>query len=192
MSAKFNIIIFTKNIIDLNWLLGVVQARSLNASFNEIESVENWEYDDLQIHACESDINEILGLLEEGRIISVSGVVNSSKFVVILNKVENIYETSISLDTKNIDYLDSNMLDELNQPIYDEVSNMLLSPEMVNDLLVSAIGVEVIVDYYEDFEKLNLNSYNVVRWVLGTCMTSRNHSLKDYKQVSTNVWDKIT
>ncbi|KWX81031.1 hypothetical protein AMQ84_01345 [Paenibacillus riograndensis] len=191
MSAKFNIIIFTKNVIDLNWLLGVVKVKGLNANINEIESVENWEFEDLQIHACENDTKEILGLLEEGRIISIIGEVNSNKFAVMLSKIENIYEIRVSLDTKHIVYLDSDMLDELTQPIYDEVSNILLSSEMVDSLLISALGVEVIVDYYDDFQKMNLNSYNVVRWVFGTHKTRSNHSLKGYRQVSTNIWDKI-
>lgn len=192
MSAKFNIIIFSKNVIDLNWLLGVVQAKGLNATINEIESVANWDFDDLQIHACENDTNEISGLLEEGRIILISGEVNSNKFVVILSKIEDIYETRVSLDTKNIVYLDSDILNELTQPIYDEVSNILLSSEMVNNLLISALGVEVIVDYYDDFQKMNLNSYNVVRWVFGMQETTNKHNLKGYKQVTFDIWDKVT
>ncbi len=84
------------------------------------------------------------------------------------------------------------MLDELTQPIYDEVSNILLSPMIVNNSLVSAIGVEVIVDYYDDFQKMNLNSYNVVRWVFGMQETTNKHNLKSYKQVTADIWDKVT
>ncbi|WP_379143175.1 hypothetical protein [Paenibacillus sp. sgz500992] len=192
MSAKFNIIVFTKNVINLNWLLGVVQGRGLNPTINEIESVENWDFEDLQIHACETDTVEIIGLLEAGRIISISGEVNSIKFVVMLSKLDNTYETRFSLDTKNIIYLDSDLLDELTQPIYDEVSKILLSPKMVNELLVSALGVEVIVDYYDDIHEMNLNSHNVVRWVFGIQKPRTNLSLKGYGQVSANIWDKVT
>ncbi|OMD48445.1 hypothetical protein BSK56_11775 [Paenibacillus borealis] len=192
MSAKFNIIVFTKNVINLNWLLGVVQGRGLNPTINEIESVENWDFEDLQIHAYETDTVEIIGLLEAGRIISISGEINSIKFVVMLSKLENTYETRFSLDTKNIIYLDSDLLDELTQPIYDEVSKILLSPKMVNELLVSALGVEVIVDYYDDIHEMNLNSHNVVRWVFGIQKPRTNLSLKGYGQVSANIWDKVT
>ncbi|OMD89839.1 hypothetical protein BSK49_10750 [Paenibacillus odorifer] len=192
MSAKFNAIIFTKNVIDLNCLLRVVQVKGLEATINEIESVENWDFGDLQIHACESSTNEITVLLEEGRIISINGKISSNKFVVILSKIGNIYETSISLDTKNITYLNCDTLDELTRPFYDEISDILLSTEMANNLIVSALGVEVIVEYYDDFFKLYLNSHNVVRWVLGIHETRRNYSLKGYKQVATNIWDKVT
>ncbi|MEK3770850.1 hypothetical protein MKY14_20110 [Paenibacillus sp. FSL R5-0887] len=82
MSANFNAIIFTKNVIELNWLLRVVQVKGLKA-INEIESVENWDFGDLQIHACESSTNEIIVLLKEGRIISINGKISSNKFVVI-------------------------------------------------------------------------------------------------------------
>lgn len=192
MSAKFNVITFTKSVIDLNWLFGVMQAKGLDAHINEIESVENWDFDNLQTHTFENSANGIVGLLEEGRIILIDGEANSNKFVVMLSKIENIYETRVSIDTKNIVYLDSDMLDECTQPIYEEVSDILLSPELVNKLLVSALGVEVLVDYCDDFHKISLNSHNVVRWVFGIQATIGERSPKGYKKVTANIWDKIT
>jgi hypothetical protein len=192
MGAKFNIVIFTRNVISLNWLFEVVQTMGINVTLKEIIFVENWEFENLQIHACESDTNQVYELLKEGRIISISGDVNSNNFVLMLSKEENIYETSISLDTKNLVYLDSDIIDETTQPFYDGVSRILLSPEMVNDLLISALGVEVIVDYSDDLEKINLKSYNVMRWVLGIQKSRTNHNLKGYRQISANIWDKVT
>lgn len=192
MSANINLIIFTKKMIDLNWLLGIIKQKGFNASINEIESVENWDFDDMQIHSCEIETKEIIVLLEEGRVISINGNISNNNFTVILNKIGNIYEMSVSLDTKNISYLDSDTIDELTRSFYDEVSEMLISPEMVNYLIVSALGVEVIVEYYEDVHKLCLNSHNVVRWVFGIDKKNSNYSLKGYKQVAVNIWDKVT
>lgn len=192
MAANFNIVLFTKSVIDLHWLLGLVQKRGYNANINQIESIDNWEFDDLKTHSHEEDTTGIQELLEESRIILIRGEVNSNKFVVILNKNEAIYETTVSLDTKFIDYLDSNTLNGSTKLIYDEVSNILLSSEMVDNLLVSALGVEVIVDYDDDFNKMYLDSYNVVRWVFGTLETTGKRYLNGYIQVAADIWDKET
>lgn len=192
MSANIDLIIFTKKMIDLNWLLSIVQNKGFNTSINKIESVRNWDFDDMQIHSCESETKEIIELLEVGRIILINGIVSNNEFVVILNKTENVYETSVSLDTKKFPYFDSDMLDERTLPFYDEVSEVLLSPEMVNNLIVSALGVEVLVNYNDDVHELCLNSYNVVRWVFGIDKKISNHSLKGYRQVTPHILHKIT
>ncbi|MFF2014926.1 hypothetical protein [Paenibacillus sp. NPDC058177] len=192
MSANINLIIFTKKMIDLNWLLSIIQQKGFNASINEIESVENWDFDDMQIHFCEIETKEITVLLEKGRIITINGIISNNNFALILNKTGNIYETSVSLATKNYSYLDSDTIDEFTRPFYDEVSEVLLFSEMVNNLIVSALGVEVIVEYNDDVHELCLNSHNVVRWVFGFDKKISNHSLKGYRQVAPHIWDKVT
>ena len=190
MSAKFNIITFTNSVIDLNWLLRVVQKKGCKANLNKIESIENWDFDDLQIYACEGGLEEIVKQVEEGRIILIGGELNTIKFVVMLSKIKNIYETRFSLDTKEFVYLDSDLLDEVTRPIYDEISNILLSSEMATNLLVSALGAEAIVEYCDDYNKISLNSYNVVRWVCGRQEANIKLILKGYKQVNADVWDR--
>jgi hypothetical protein len=190
VSAKFNIIAFTNSVIDLNWLFRVVQKKGCKANLNKIESIENWDFDDLQIHACEGGSEAIMRQVEEGRIILIGGELNTIKFVVMLSKIKNIYETRFSLDTKEFVYLDSDLLDEVTRPIYDEISHILLSSEMATNLLVSALGAEAIVDYCDDYNKISLNSYNVVRWVFGRQEANNKLILKGYKQVNADVWDR--
>ncbi|MFD1907392.1 hypothetical protein ACFSQ7_30780 [Paenibacillus rhizoplanae] len=83
-----------------------------------------------------------------------------------MSKSEEVYETSISIDTQHIDYLDDT-LNERNQPFYDELSAVLLSSELVNDFLIAALGVEVVVEYDADRNKMMRNSHNVLKWVFG-------------------------
>ncbi|WNS45873.1 hypothetical protein [Paenibacillus sp. MMS20-IR301] len=188
VSANFNIVMFTKSKINLNRLLGVVHEKGFNPLFTKIKSVGNWDFEDLQIHKQESDPAEINMLMDSGRITLIFGAVQSIKFVVILNKLETIYETSISFDTKNMDYLDNNTLNDKSRPVYDEITSILLRSGMVNDLLISALGVEVIVDYIDNFNKIILNSHNVMRWVGG--IEKDISEIKGYKQVSAGIWDK--
>ncbi|AIQ58071.1 hypothetical protein [Paenibacillus borealis] len=190
MAANFNVITFTKSIINLSWLLKVLQERGYDANINQIESIGNWEFNDLINHPHDVEIAEVLALLEKGRIILIFGEVQSNKFVMMLSKTGTIYETGVSLDTKYIDYLDSDTLNDVTRPIYDEISNVLLSSEMVNNLLVSALGVEVVVDYDEDFHKMHLDSHNVVRWVFGTEEGLGEHNLMGYTRVAAGIWDR--
>lgn len=190
MAANFNVITFTKSIIDLSWLFEAVQERGYNANINQIESIGNWEFNDLINHPQDVEIAEVLELLEKDRIILIFGEIQSFKFVVMLSKTDTIYETRVSLDTKYIDYLDSDTLNDVTRPIYDEISNVLLSSEMVNNLLVSALGVEVVVDYDEDFNKMDLDSRNVVRWVLGAEESASERNPKGYMRVAAGVWDR--
>ncbi|MEK3685852.1 hypothetical protein [Paenibacillus sp. FSL R10-2736] len=191
MAANFNVITFTKSIIDLSWLFEAVQERGYNANINQIESIGNWEFNDLINHPHDVEIAEVLELLEMGRIILIFGEVQSIKIVMRLSKTGTTYETGLSLDTKYIDYLDSDTLNDVTRPIYDEISNLLLSSEMVNNLLVSALGVEVVVDYDEDFYKMHLDSHNVVRWVLGTEEGVGERDLMGYTRVAAGIWDRI-
>ncbi|MEK5493828.1 hypothetical protein MKZ24_24345 [Paenibacillus sp. FSL R7-0297] len=190
MAANFNVITFTKRIIDLSWLLKVLQGRGYDANINQIESIGNWEFNDLINHPQDVEIAEVLELLEKGRILLIFGEIQSFKFVVMLSKTDTIYETRVSLDTKYIEYLDSDTLNDVTRPIYDEISNVLLSSEMVNKLLVSALGVEVVVDYDEDFNKMYLDSHNVVRWVFGTQEGAGKRDLMGYTRVAAGVWDR--
>ncbi|MFD2877445.1 hypothetical protein ACFTAO_17730 [Paenibacillus rhizoplanae] len=43
----------------------------------------------------------------------------------------------------------------------------LLSSELVNDFLIAALGVEVVVEYDADRNKMMRNSHNVLKWVFG-------------------------
>jgi hypothetical protein len=192
MAANFNVITFTKSIIDLSWLFEAVQERGYNANINQIESIGNWEFNDLINHPHDVEIAEVLELLEMGRIILIFGEVQSIKIVMRLSKTGTTYETGLSLDTKYIDYLDCDTLNDVTRPIYDEISNLLLSSKMVNNLLVSALGVEVVVDYDEDFNKMYLNSHNVVRWVFGTQEGEGERNLMGYTRVGADVWDRET
>lgn len=80
---------------------------------------------------------------------------------------EGIYLTSIAINTQHLDYLDDT-LNERSQPFYDALSNLLLSSELMNDFLVAALGVEVVVDYHTDPNKMMRNSHNVVKWIFNT------------------------
>ncbi|WP_342549369.1 hypothetical protein NST69_11550 [Paenibacillus sp. FSL P2-0089] len=84
-----------------------------------------------------------------------------------MSKSEGIYLISIAINTQYLDYLDDK-LNERNQPVYDALSNLLLSSELVNDFLIAALGVEVVVDYDADRNKMILNSHNVVKWLFNT------------------------
>ncbi|WP_338019667.1 bacteriocin immunity protein [Paenibacillus piscarius] len=135
---------------------------------NHIESIRNWEYEDTRTHAIQGALADPLAtLLDEGRIIWIQGEAKLNKFVVSLSKSVEIYETSISIDTRHLDYLDD-ALNERNRPVYDELSNLLLSSEIANDLLVAALGVEVMVDYDTDTNKMMLHSHNVEKWLFNT------------------------
>lgn len=165
IAANFNIALYSRDIIDYDKLLRILQDQGFKPTINHIESIRNWEYEDARTHTIQGMLADpFAALLEKGRIIWIQGEAKLNRFVVFLSKSEEVYETSISIDTQHIDYLDDT-LNERNQPFYDEISSILLSSELVNDFLVAALGVEVMVDYDTDTIKMMRNSHNVLKWV---------------------------
>lgn len=165
IAANFNIVLYSRNLIDPDKLLSIVRDKGLEPVINHIESIRNWEYEDARTHTIQGMLAApFAALLEEGRIIWIQGEAKLNRFVVLLSKSEEVYETRISIDTRHIDYLDDT-LNERNKPFYDALSNLLLSSGLVNDFLVAALGVEVVVDYHIDPNKMMRNSHNVLKWV---------------------------
>ncbi|WP_341347428.1 hypothetical protein [Paenibacillus sp. FSL H3-0469] len=165
IAANFNIVIYSRDIIDPDKLLRIVRDKGFAPAIKQIESIRNWEYEDSRTLTIQGMLTDPLtALLEEGRIILIQGEAKLNRFVVLLSKSEEVYETRISIDTRHIDYLDDT-LNERNQPFYDALSNLLLSSELSNDFLVAALGVEVVVDYHTDPNKMMRNSHNVLKWV---------------------------
>lgn len=169
IAANFNIVLYSRNLIDPNKLLRIVRDKGFEPAINHIESIKNWEHEDLRTHTIQGtragSLTAIVeDLLDDGRIIWIQGEATLNRFVVSLSKSEEIYETSISIDTRYIDYLDDT-LNERNQPVYEELSTLLLSSELAKDFIIAALGVEVIVNYDSDRNKMMHNSHNVEKWI---------------------------
>lgn len=168
IAANFNIVLYSRDLIDPDKLLRIVRDKGVEPVIKHIESIRNWEYEDRRTHTIQGALADTFAdLLDEGRIIWIQGEAKLNRFVVSLSKSEEIYETSISIDTRHIDYLDDR-LNERNQQVYYELSNLLLSSELADDFLVAALGVEVMVDYDIDTNKMILNSHNVAKWIFNT------------------------
>lgn len=168
IAANFNIALYSRDLIDPDKLLRIVRDKGFEPVINHIESIKNWEYEDSSTHTIQGMLAApFAALLEKGRIIWIQGEAKLNRFVVFLSKSKGIYLTSIAINTQYLDYLDDT-LNERNQPVYDALSNLLLSSELVNDFLIAALGVEVVVDYDADRNKMILNSHNVVKWLFNT------------------------
>lgn len=168
IAANFNILLYSRDLIDPDKLLRIVQDKGVEPVIKHIESTRNWEYEDLRTHTIPGAMGDpIVALLEEGRIIWIQGEAKLNRFVVFISRQEEVYETSISIDSQHMDYL-VDRLNERNQQVYYELSNLLLSSELADDFLVAALGVEVMVDYDTDTNKMILNSHNVAKWIFNT------------------------
>lgn len=191
MSAKFNVVTFTDRMIDLSWLVKLAQDNGLNINITQIESIKNWDFEDLINHKAKVNLNEIMQWLDNGRIVLLSGEMNTNSLGIMISKIRNVYETIFSMDTKYFSQLDDNVINDATKNIYDELSSIILSHEDVYGLLYSALGVEVVVNYFENFNELYQNSYNVVRWLIGKQEVTGMNNLNGYKQVAHSIWDKM-
>jgi len=191
MSANFNVITFTDSLIDLNWLIRVTKEKGMNTSITKVESVKNWGFEELATHDVKISFNEMIRLLDNERIIIVGGKCGTYKCAMIICKVNNVYETSFSIDTAYKQILDSDTINEEIKPFYDEISNIIQSPGNVFEgLLYAAMGVEVVLNYSANSEEFFHNNHNVLRWLFGKQKLAESSYLKDYQQVSSGIWDK--
>ncbi len=163
MAAKVELCFASKQYIDLNCILVLLNALGQDITSQHIVTYPDWT---LPVNAKEKiDESEIELHVTKGRIIFVEGICNKIDFGIQEYSEQDVFFHLLWVDTKFDPSLDADILSDRNASFYDSLTDMLLS-KLGNRLIFAALGSEMVVEYSLDFPAMIENSFNVLRWVV--------------------------
>lgn len=192
MSAKLNIVLFSKDVINIEKIIEFLKVMGLSISIQKVETIKNWDYDNLQERSFRVNTASIKNIIESGDILLLKGLVNSIyNFGLIINRVDDkVYELRCSIDTNLLKYLDKDILDSSNKSFYESISEVLLVEGIFSELLFASIGVESEIKFEKQFEDILTKSHNILRWIVPSRDMADFLGSSGFVETSPSIWDK--
>ncbi|NFG40692.1 hypothetical protein FC789_05710 [Clostridium botulinum] len=191
MGATIDLNIVSKKNIRIEQIIKLLTNKfKLNIEINNIDIMDNWEYE----HVMNIfEVNKVQKYIEESKIANIEFFVsNKCNAGCQIQKIDNVYETNIWIDTTNFGYLDCDIINDENKSFYDKVINLVLDSVKEYDIVISSLGVETIFEYSDDICEVIDESENIIVWIItgNSPKTINNYYLKENVELDTRIFIK--
>lgn len=165
MAAVMEINILSEKLIKIKELFDILSKKyNLEMKVNNAEAMDNWEYENI-IKLSNQD--NILEYIENNKIVIFElSIYDKYRAGCQIEKIDDVYLMCLWIDTFNLEYLDSNMLNEENKRIYESITNEVIKWIDKYKIIITSIGIETMFVYNKDINKIINKSSSVTRWII--------------------------
>lgn len=189
MSANFNITIYSKSIIGLSLIVGIVHSEMGEIDSLNVEKIDDWDYSNQSPLEISDDFQNIDKYIFDKKIVisnfRLNGKCRCGYRCYSIN--DNLFETTLWFNLKGLEYLDVDQINNNNKIFYDAATTKLIKHFVNLSMILVAMGVETNVSFVNSIEEVVLSSSNVNRWVVLDGEIDLNRlSLENFIFVDTN------
>lgn len=167
MGAVVESIIYSTKIVSFKSVIDKIEELGFSVSLEQIDLIDNWEYSNHE-SLNKTEIDRINKEITNRRIVIIEFDVNNKwRCGCHMQRINDfIYETCIWLNTKNLEFLDTDRITIKNKKFYDKATEEIVKIIAQKKIQIACIGVETIVSYDDSVFNIISLSKNVMRWIL--------------------------
>ena len=185
MGVNIDIDVYTRKIIDFSSINEFINKEGLSITIKQVESIKDWEYNNLKKLSIEIDDNIIAEELNKKNIILIYAIANNTANcgVQIEYNKYGFYEYGFYLDRNSIGIDTKKSL-----ALYNKITKAINELIFTNDLIVCGIGEETLVVSYDNVNMIIEKSSTLERWILPNKVKINNYIESKYGEL--HIYDK--
>ena len=160
MGAVLDINIISKKYINPHYIKYLLEDEfKLIIEVQQIEIIDNWEFNNSKKIL---NIEEVENYILNNKIANIISVINGKyNSGIQIEKINKIYSFSFWIDTKYIQVLDSNNINNKNKLFYNLIRRKIVELKNLYEISIASIGTETIFEYDKNIEKMIRESVNI-------------------------------
>ncbi|WP_252250327.1 hypothetical protein [Clostridium sp. ZBS13] len=165
MAAVMEINILSEKFIEVKELFDILNGKfNLEMKVNNAEVMDNWEYENIIKLSNQDNISEYI---KNNKIVNFElSIYNKCSAGCQVEKIDDVYLMCLWIDTLHLEYLDSHMINEENEKIYESITNEVIKSIDKYKIIITSIGIETMFVYDKDVNKIINKSASVIKWIV--------------------------
>lgn len=167
MGAKFESIIFTKRLVNINSIIKEIRGKDSLFKISEIEVFDNWDFEGLNTFDISSNPEKLDEQILNKKIVLIRLVINNKECGFYSERIgKERFVLKLWRDIVADSSLDSNTISNYDRHFYDEIVQMIITLSKGNRLFIAGIGIEMSIEYSRDIRKTVNESSGVNMWII--------------------------